>query len=243
MPVSILVPWGGNDPHRIAAWRHARAWYTEQFPDWQICIGTCEDVWCKAEAIARALGEAKGDTLVIADADCLVPGIEDAVQQVRDGWTWAVPHRLVHRLSQMGTAHVLNGGNPEDLPVTDEFYDRHPYVGFAGGGVTVIRRQAYQDVPLDHRFIGWGQEDQAWALALERTYGRPHRPSHGPLWHLWHPPQRRMSPSIGSAHSRELYGRYRRAAASGLLTELMAEPRIRCEELSARSSVSVSPGT
>jgi hypothetical protein len=79
---------------------------------------------------------------------------------------------------------------------------------------------------MDHRFVGWGQEDQAWAIALKCLFGNPWRSQNGPLWHLWHPPQERMSREKGSLSSWDLYSSYRRLAANQKgMEELLAEAR------------------
>jgi hypothetical protein len=79
---------------------------------------------------------------------------------------------------------------------------------------------------MDHRFVGWGQEDQAWAIALKCLFGNPWRSQNGPLWHMWHPPQDRMSREKGSPSSWNLYRLYCRVAADRVgMSNLLAEPR------------------
>jgi len=43
---------------------------------------------------------------------------------------------------------------------------QRPYPGYPGGGITVLPRSTYTEVPLDLRYEGWGQEDESWAHAL-----------------------------------------------------------------------------
>ncbi|MDH2392319.1 hypothetical protein QCN29_26790 [Streptomyces sp. HNM0663] len=162
--------------------------------------------WCKAAAVSAALPQAVGDVLVVADADVWCDGVPQAVKAVEDGAPWAIPHGQVHRLTEAATTAVLGGG-PLDGPTV-----QRPYTGFAGGGIAVLPRATYEDVPLDARFAGWGQEDEAWALALLCLAGRPWR-GRARLWHLWHPPQVRTSRRWGSQASRALWQRYHAARA------------------------------
>lgn len=206
--VAVLVPWGGTCPHRRAARNHVSAWYARAFPDWELLRGTCVGEWTKAEAVADAYRQAGNpDVLVVADADCLVPGLALAVKQVESGAPWAVPHLLVHRLSRAATRQVLDGQNPATLSGVRRYAQR-PYRGYEGGGVTVVRREVYEQVPLDPRFRGWGQEDESWAHALRTVYSKPWRGS-SHLWHLWHPEPNRMNRRTGSKESKYLWQQYR----------------------------------
>jgi hypothetical protein len=88
--------------------------------------------------------------------------------------------------------------------------DERPYEGVLGGGMFVMRRDAYEAAPMDRRFRGWGQEDISAGLAWSTLYGRPWRGME-PLWHLWHPPMPRDNRVVGSSAGLELFREYRRA--------------------------------
>jgi hypothetical protein len=49
--------------------------------------------------------------------------------------------------------------------------------------------------------------------------------SEGPLWHLWHPPQERLTRRVGSRASEQLRGRYRRARRVEDIERLVAEAK------------------
>lgn len=205
--VSVVVPWRCDHGEREAAWAWARAHWAQRFPGWQVVTGTPPDgPWCKAAAVAAALPEATGDVLVLADADVWCDGVLQAVAAVAEGARWAIPHHRVHRLTAESTRAVLGG---EPLGGAHRLAQR-AYPGFAGGGMTVLPRSTYDRVPLDARFTGWGQEDEAWALALYCLSGQPWRGT-APMWHLWHPPQPRLTRRWGSDESLTLWGRYHRA--------------------------------
>jgi hypothetical protein len=82
------------------------------------------------------------------------------------------------------------------------------YAGLEGGGMVVLPRTTYERVPLDTRFHGFGGDDVSWALALNLLAGTPPRRSPEDLWHLWHPPQDRLTRAMGSAENLALYSRY-----------------------------------
>lgn len=201
MTVSVLVPYTSDCPHRAAAWRWVRARY--EALGWEIIEGACDGPWVKARAVEDAYQRSTGDILVVADADVWADTIPDAVATIGVGKTrWACPHGLVRRLTEQSTTRVLEGEAPDGLPL-----EQAAYTGRVAGGVVVVARDVWDEAPLDMRFVGWGQEDEAWAISLRAVAGRPKRlPGH--LWHLWHPPQPRMSRAVGSRQSQLLFMRY-----------------------------------
>lgn len=215
--VTVLVPHSrGMDPSRTRAWRYAQEWWRREFPEWQLVIGrNPPGRWCKGAAVQVGLNVATGATLVIADADCLVgpAALREAVTRVEAGAPWAVPHGPVVRYGPQLTAQVLERTqDPFAVAYRREDLDRAPYEGFAGGGILVVPRWAYEAVggfPL--RFQGWGSEDQALAVILDALVGR-HWRGQAPLIHLHHEPQDRSERRRENLHAlRDV----RRAALEG----------------------------
>lgn len=222
MSVSVLVPYR-PDPTREANWQFLKQLWRSYYPDWQVVEGDAPgEEWCKAEAVEECLKTATGDVIVMADADVWCWGVGAAVKQVASPATpdkWAVPHLAVHRLTQAATEFVRMRG--ELFP--DDQFEEHPYKGVVGGGMFVMERGAYIEAPLDHRFKGWGQEDESAGMAWTTLYGLPWR-GIDPLWHMWHEPMTRMNRSTGSFESRDLWRRYRgalrnRSAMRALIAE------------------------
>lgn len=229
--VLVAIPWSGWDPHRQAA----LAWVAHQWgtAGYQPTLGIPDgDTWCKAEAVRNAIADQPGDILVIADADVHCEGVQDAIDAVRRGAPWARPHRLVWRLSQASTAAVLAGAEPRqgmeldpDEPTATRPGRRNEgYGGVDGGGIVVVRRDIYEDCPLDPRFRGWGHEDVSWARALTVLHGGPTRFGHD-LWHLWHPPQPRLSRGFGSGESALLQDTYSRARSPEAMRRLIDQAK------------------
>jgi hypothetical protein len=222
----VLVPYRADGGPRDAAWVYMRRWWAINHPDWQLVEGGCPDgPWRKAVAVADALARADGDLLVVADADVWCPDLSPALASLERGLgRWAIPHQRVYRLTEYATAAVLAGGQLPDPPLPRR---THPavaesYTGVVGGGLVVLPADMYRQVPLDPRFAGFGQEDQSWARALDVIAGPPWR-GRQPLWHLWHPPQPRISRAIGSVENLALYRRYRAASTTPAMLALLAE--------------------
>lgn len=230
MSVSVLIPFTSDEPWRIRARDHVTSWYARH--GWDVTEGVCAGPWRKAIAVADAAARSSGEILVVADADCLCNGVAEAVVAVEADAAWAVPHLMVHRLDQTATEAVYAGAPPESTGGRTQT----PYQGFAGGGIVVLSRTTYLEVPLDPRFAGWGQEDEAWAMALTCFAGRPARGT-ADLHHLYHPPPDRLNRHLGSSASHQLLGRYSRAARSRTATRdmraLLAETRPDREGISA----------
>lgn len=216
--VSVIIPWASDTPcyHR----RSALAWTVSQWADTgcEVIIGEHTGRWCKALAVEDGLSRARGDILVVADADVWSLGWQAAVKKVVEGVPWAMPHGRVHRLTHAATQHVLDGHGPgPGMGLVQP-----PYQGWPGGGVVVVRRDVYATTPLDPRFVGWSGEDESWAHALTVLHGPGWR-GQAPLWHLWHPPQERMSRRWGSYAAQALATRYARARTRERMRALLDE--------------------
>jgi hypothetical protein len=199
--VEVVIPYAGDCPHRA----RALEWVRGRYP-WPVTVARTTGLWCKAAAVMPAVRDSCADVVLVADADVWTDGVHDAVAEVEAGAPWAIPHRGVHRLDEHGTAAVMAGEPWQDQPLAER-----AYLGVMGGGIVIAPREMLLSVPLDPRYIGWGQEDVSWAIALETLAGRPWR-GRAPLVHLWHPPQDRMTRRFGSRASRDLYRRYQAAS-------------------------------
>ena len=202
--VAVLVPWRDGDRHRERIWATIRPWWP-----WPVVEGSCEGPeWSKGAAVADARARVDAEVLVVADADVWADDITVAVGNAIAGSPWVVPHSRVHRLSATATATELGWGS---APPPPRRYDQPPYQGVVGGGIVVLRADVWDACPIDPRFIGWGQEDESWGLALTSLFGKPMRLG-GNLTHYWHPPQPRQNRRVGSPANWELHRRYARAA-------------------------------
>lgn len=249
-PATVVVPFRGDEGGaRDRAWAYVRDWWRQTHPDWGLVEGTPpEGPWCKAAAVADAVrgwAPRPDEILVLADADVLAPGAGTAVDVIRaGGFRWAIPHLRVHRLTERATNTLYAEGRLPDPTRVAPRRAPHQrgsatisetYTGVPGGGAVVLPAAHYSQVPLDPRFLGWGQEDQAFGHALDVMLGPPLRVS-APLWHLWHPPPVRagrqepilgqatqMGRGIGNPEGLDLYRRYRHATTIERMSALLAE--------------------
>lgn len=216
--IAVIVPWRPDNAERDRNW----AWLRKQWEPtgWDIVEGHCPDgPWVKSHAVADALKRTTADTLVIADADVWCTTVHSAVETVVNDAAWAIPHHHVHRLTPEATGHLTAGTTTWNVhaPTTQK-----PYPGVPGGGLTVIRRDLYEQAPFDPRFQGWGQEDEAAGHAWTVLAGPPKR-GNASLWHLWHPPQQRMGRVIGNPQGKTLRDRYRTTLTPHGIRALAAE--------------------
>lgn len=203
--VSILVPRrsDGGGP-RDKAWDWLRNRYAVMYPDWEVVEGDHQKdgPWRKGAAIRSAYEASRGNTLIIADADCVLErqALLDAVRLVEeDEAPWVIPHTLVKRLDRPATEVVLREAQGKVDPPFEGSFIRSPYEGFPGGGFIIIDASKWAGaggMPL--AFAGWGAEDEATAEILATLVGPAVRLEYD-LWHLWHPNARRG----GQTHQRQ----------------------------------------
>lgn len=219
--VEVVIPWRRGCEYREAAFEHVLELYREHYPDYLVTTaGYTGEAWIKARAVMPAIRASEAEVVVVADADVWVDKLDAAVAAVNTDATWAVPYRGVHRLSAPGTAAVYAGADWRDQGLDA---GERPYLGIPGGGVVVAGRETLLTCPLDPRFIGWGQEDESWGVALETLFGPPRRIK-GALIHFYHPPQERLSRSRGSIDGWELRKRYVKARGNlAAMTALLQE--------------------
>lgn len=211
MRVVVIVPWRAGCLYREEAFKWVRKQYATHHPSWELVIGKSPDgPFNRAAAILDGVKQIPdADIYVVADADVWCD-MRQAIAEA-DEHGWAVPHYFLHRLDK-GSSQMFMGGFPlQGLKLdSSNKRDSKPYIGNETGTLVVVRRDVIEDVPPDRRFVGWGQEDQAWAVALRTMFGQPWRGGED-LVHLWHPPQDRQSREWGSNDNVALYRRYLKA--------------------------------
>lgn len=206
MSVDIIIPAGGECVYRASA----RSWLASRWEPFNVIVGVCEGPWSKAVAVEDALTRSTADVIVVHDGDSWSEATRQVALEVESGQArWGVPFTTVHRLDKESTQRVLAG----DIEPHAGRLIKPPHRMVPGGGITVLTRELYEEAPLDHRFRGWGYEDECWGLALRLLAGAPL--VHGAkLWHLWHPPADRAEFKRESLYVRNLYTRARRRPAA-----------------------------
>lgn len=209
--VAVVIPYRRSSAQRAAVFEWVTARYMRRHPLASLHVVDAGGTWSKARSLNQAVRVMLADVLVMADADVTVSpeALEEAVGMISQGAPWVVPHGEVYRLSASATRLWL--GDPNELvPIAAPGLDRPPYRGFAGGGMFVIARDAWNEIGgMDERFVGWGGEDVSFGHAADTLLGPHQRVEWANLWHLWHPPEARNPLRISMNH--RLEARYARA--------------------------------
>jgi hypothetical protein len=140
------------------------------------------DPFSRGCSINDGVQRASGDTLLICDADLVVPvdQIDLAVILVSTRGGMALPFDRYHYLSGSATLKVMAG-----VPVSTRLETQF-VMNDSVGGVCVIDRKTFNQAGgFDPSLRGWGGEDYAFWAAVD-TLAQVHRVP-GPLYHLWHP--------------------------------------------------------
>lgn len=209
MPASVdlIVPYLPDGGLRDKNFHYLTSLWEEYYPSLNICVGSPRgDMWNKAQALDEAVSKARAKTLIVADADvwCTPTQLVQAVAYVDQRGGWAIPHQKVVRLDE-GTSAAWTPDYKGKIKC-----DRAPYVGVPGGGLFVIRREDYLDVPMDPRFKGHSGQDIAWAHSADTLISR-HMRFFGRLIHLWHPQQPTKGDPAFSKPNFRLMNEYARA--------------------------------
>lgn len=238
--VDVVIPHRPDGGPRDRSLAFTREHYAAQHPEWGVAVGTDNPAgrWSKGDAIRDALTRSSAAVIVIADGDCMVDAmaLRGAVRLVETGAApWAIPHRMVHRLSEPASlawmararaaSHRLDVGDTfaaSDIESEDRI--RKPYVGFAGGGFIVVRRDRWDAMGgIPREFSAWGCEDEAVALILDTLLGPAVR-GEADLVHLWHPPGERTKAPTYYANRQRL-AKYRAAIGSADRMWELVDPR------------------
>ncbi len=194
MSLDVIIPWGGSidDPWRTSAFWWVRRRYHKLLPEATVIIGTSNaEPFNRSEARNNAFAYSDADILVVADADTVFQpeAIRGAVNAIERGAPWVIPYREnggYYNLSQNATRAVFGRDPAEEIaePVDEDDWE-HKLTSWAG--ILVLPRTAWEKVGgYDEAFVGWGYEDNAFRVALDRLVGAHRRVQTGFVLHLWH---------------------------------------------------------
>lgn len=224
--ISLLVPFRADNERRQETWNWLKRYWEHELPGAEIIVSSDDHIpFCKTAAVNKAAKKAKGDVLVILDADCYLSGdvIEYCAWEIRKEHKrghrlWFMPYRHFYRLTELASLEILNS-DPKDPP---RFFAAQPpnskleqtnatNIGHWFGALIQIMPKEAFDIAgkMDMRFYGWGGEDVAFMHALDTLYVS-HKTVPSGVIHLWHP-------SIGiSAKDRKWVGQQKPGSNSNL---------------------------
>jgi predicted glycosyltransferase involved in capsule biosynthesis len=203
LKISLMIPFRTDYHERKKAFKWLLKYWKHELPDAEIIIGhSRKHPFCKTEALNNAAAKAKGEILVVLDADTYMPGwiidrcADRILEEIREGKRlWYVPYRHLYRLNKRITKKILesNPKNPLRLPspppskYLDDDCHKSGYGHRYGAMIMIFPREALDILGcFDERFMGWGGEDIALLRALDTLYAK-HKTTKNDVLHLWHP--------------------------------------------------------
>lgn len=188
MRVVVLAPWRPGPEDRARLWDFAKAWWTNDHPDWDIyeAPGPVTGPFNRGAAINEAAANAGDwDVAVIIDTDTLVnpdaARTAATIAAATGAMVVAGDERVM--LSREGTRKVLDGyrGNWRVRGMHERVY-----TDGCSSCVAVSRKLWDQVGGFDPLFVGWGFEDIAFRIACETLSGQHMVKLSSELFHLWH---------------------------------------------------------
>jgi Glycosyl transferase family 2/N-terminal domain of galactosyltransferase len=208
-----MVPFRADTIQRAKTWEWCRQYWGVQLPAAQLIVQGDEHIpFSKTTAVNRAFRQAKGDVVVILDADCYIPGkvIVDCARRIRRGKrlrrkVWFVPYRHFYRLTEEASRRILASDPahplvPSSPPADDdtEIATGESVGHWFGALIQIMHRDAFIAAGgMDERFSGWGGEDVSFMKAVDTLYAK-HLATRNQVLHLWHPANRTGGPRRAS---------------------------------------------
>src|SRR5258708_16851789 len=142
---------------------------------------------CKTAALNRGCEKAKGDIIVLLDADCYIRGqvIRDCAGKTRSSRRrgiplWYVPYRRFYRLSETASKRLIvsDPADPVRFPDPPAYDDvEQPEIASTGHWwgalIQIMPREAFAKVGgMDERFRGWGGEEASFMITVDTLYGK-----------------------------------------------------------------------
>lgn len=223
--ISVLFPYRGDNGHRDVLFDYVLRYWHEVLPDAEIVIGSNDDEpFNRGAARNAAFHQSKGDTLVIADADTILPPeqLYDALELVISGEApWCIPYNVYYNLLEPETSKILDDFT---IDVEEPEVFEHRLVDSVAG-ILIVPGAAYERVKgYDERFRGWGGEDRAFDIALDSLWG-PKVRTEGFVEHLWHPRGDADFSQPYWAENAQLLRSYQGAQVNSLLMHRLVEAR------------------
>ena len=180
--IPVFIPFRSDHGKRAENWLYIEAFVWDRI-DWtEIVMGESPDGPFNISAARNdAAAKIDWDVAIFADADSFVRTheLETAVAEAQLTRQVILPHSRWVNVDQDEMVQFMM---KEYLPYNPE----RTIVPGTKSSVLVIPREAYDAVNgYDERFRGWGWEDTAFHLAVERLY-KPFIQFEGNVWHLEH---------------------------------------------------------
>lgn len=187
MTCEVMVPVGGDDPHRGNALGIVYSYFADYFPEffpYRVRLVEGADV-SKGDALNAAVAASTADVLIMNDADSLVAPhqLAQAIRLASTEPGLVFAYTRYRRIDQETTEKMRNA--VDVFNVRDDQVEWQKTMSGSHGCVA-IRRECWDTAGgLDPVFGMAGYEDLAFNTVCEAFW--PSRRVAGDLYHLWHP--------------------------------------------------------
>jgi hypothetical protein len=188
MKLSILIPYRPDGGPRDVLWQWLRQRYDVFFPHAEMIVAgeTASLPFNRPRAANQAADMATGDIYVIGDADTAFNPefLRRAIKHVARTGDWMVP-TTYHQLTEETTREIVAGAADAEIgEPTSTVWTGH---GSSVAPILVTPAKAFHQVGgYDERYVGWGSDDRAFAVAMNTLY-RHYVRWQGASYHLFHP--------------------------------------------------------
>lgn len=191
---SVIIPWRtDNGPRqRLLDWnlRHWESLFNDEDMEIILC-DSGDEIFSRSKSRNRGADEATREILVFADADTVIPtcwGLRNSIELARNvsmAWSIAYDQERYYNLTEEYTEEILAMDPEVELPEPVKGQYEHKLTSWAGMLVVTAGKFRYAG-GYDEDFVGWGWEDNAFQITMDRVLG-PHSRADGFVVHLWHP--------------------------------------------------------
>ena len=162
MKTGIVIAWRPQ-PSRVAPFEFVRNWYAKHYPDSKIYLADKPGPFWNMSGsrnLGVRLAEADGcDLVIISDADTFpdFDSLNEALEFAMNDNLIHNPYTKAFEYDKDSSDKILSGADCRDLP-----HREHT----STGGIYVCKPSSWWAVGgSDEKFVGWGYEDSAFALA------------------------------------------------------------------------------
>lgn len=186
MKQQIIIPWRDTDCiYRRKHFDFLVDYYSQEF---DIVIGDNEGEFNRSAARNAGVEKSTSELSVLIDADNFIKheNIYEAIELAKKNNALVKPFKFFGYITEESTESFY-----EFFGILDIKYNfiNDPQKGFTGGAY-VMKKSLWQSIGgMDEGFIGWGAEDDAFHLLVEKKLGRVLYGS-GMDIHLYHPAYR-----------------------------------------------------
>lgn len=177
--LSIIIPFESEDEHRKNILQYSLNRYKQIIPEAEVLVSSdgVPDKWIKGKAVNEGVKKAKGDIILIIDSDVILPyrKIIEMLKKIDNKGFICIKGDKID-INEQDTKDLISGNKL----LIDCDYEKRMQWNKAVFCMTKTNFKNY-----DERFEGWGGEEIAFYITLEKHFGKP-KLIKSNFYHLWH---------------------------------------------------------